>query len=222
MAASHPYISGAGSVASMVQHLRKSFPQSISSDTVKKLGLAPKNESYVINALQFVGIIDEDGNKTDKAAKTFSLHKDEDFESAFGEMVKAAYKDLFDLHGENTWALRKDDLITFFRQADQTSAVIGGRQVNLFLAFSALAGHGELQTKTKPSTQKYSEPKKKKKRAEKPLKNTSGNMQSENETPPLGQDFSLNVKVEINIPSDADAEAYDNIFASIRKHLMNG
>jgi hypothetical protein len=46
--ATHPYISGAGNVTQMVTQLRKSFPATISSETVKKLGLAPNNESYVI------------------------------------------------------------------------------------------------------------------------------------------------------------------------------
>jgi hypothetical protein len=42
--------------------LRKNFPAAITSDTVKKLGVAPNNESYVINALQLIGVIDEEGD----------------------------------------------------------------------------------------------------------------------------------------------------------------
>lgn len=76
---SHPYISGAGNIASMIDQLRKSFPASIDSSTVKKLGLAPKNESYVINCLQFIGIINDDGKRTEIGGKAFSQHKDEDF-----------------------------------------------------------------------------------------------------------------------------------------------
>ena len=75
----------------MVKHLRKSFPATISSETVKKLGLASKNESYVINALRFVGIIDKDGKKTVEAGKTFSIHKDEDFGKEFSKLVKKSY-----------------------------------------------------------------------------------------------------------------------------------
>ena len=58
--ATYPYISGAGNIAQMVTHLRKSFPNSITSETVKKLGLAPNNESYVISVLQYVGVIDSE------------------------------------------------------------------------------------------------------------------------------------------------------------------
>jgi len=123
----HPYISGAGNISQMVNHLRKNFPTTVSSDTVKKLSIAPNNESYVINALQFVGVIDEEGQKTDAAAKVFSIHKDEDFQTEFSSLVRSAYSELFDLYGEDVWALPKDDLIGFFRQSDQTSATIGSR-----------------------------------------------------------------------------------------------
>lgn len=63
MTGTHPYISGAGNISQMVTRLRNTFPQTVNSDTVKKLGIAPNNESYVINALQFIGIIDEEGKK---------------------------------------------------------------------------------------------------------------------------------------------------------------
>jgi len=98
MANTHPYISGAGNISQMIGHLRKSFPEKISSDTVKKLGLAPNNESYVINVLQFIGVINGEGKKTPEASSVFANHKDEDFSKSFGELVKKAYSTLFELH----------------------------------------------------------------------------------------------------------------------------
>lgn len=71
MADTHPYISGAGNVAQMIARLRKAFPASISAETVKKHGLAPNNESYVINVLQFIGVIDAEGKKTARGGQSF-------------------------------------------------------------------------------------------------------------------------------------------------------
>ncbi len=88
MADSHPYISGPGNIAQMVVQLRNSFPPSVTSDTVKRLGLASNNESYVINALQFVGVIDSDGKKTKEAADVFSHHKDEEFSASFKNLFQ--------------------------------------------------------------------------------------------------------------------------------------
>jgi hypothetical protein len=147
MADSHPYISGAGNIAQMVAHLRKSFPNSVTSETVKRLGLASNNESYVINALQFVGIIDEDGKKTKAGSDIFSKHKDEEFAKAFASLTQKAYSSLFELHGEESWNLDNDELITFFRQSDQTSDAIGRRQAQTFKIFAALSGHGDLPEK---------------------------------------------------------------------------
>ena len=219
--AAHPYISGAGNISQMVSHLRKNFPSNVTSDTVKKLSIAPNNESYVINALQFVGVIDEEGKKTEAAAKVFSLHKDEDFQSGFAQLVQSAYSAIFDLHGEEAWALEKDDLIGFFRQSDQTSSTIGGRQANTYLVFAALAGYGELPSLRKVSTGTKSS--KDAKPTAKPSKVSSKSAPTKVTIPSASSknDVAITVRVEINLPGDGTKETYDNIFKSIRENLMN-
>src|SRR5438552_3062090 len=112
----HPYISSSGPIIQTIGHLRRSFPVTVSADTLKKLGIAPKNESYLINILRFLSVINEEGKPTDRAAKTFNLHDDAEFQKAFGEIVKDAYVDLFALHGDLAWSLDTNALITFFRQ----------------------------------------------------------------------------------------------------------
>ena len=120
----HPYISGVGNVEQMIGFLRKNFPSTVTSDTVKKFSIASNNESYVINALQFIGVIDEQGKRTPKGHDVFVLGNDA-FPKAFGDLIHYSYKDLFDLRGEDAWTLSKDELIAFFRRSDKTSEVIG-------------------------------------------------------------------------------------------------
>jgi hypothetical protein len=114
MADNHAYVPAPGTIVPVINHLRKAFPNSITADTLKKLGFAPKNESYVLNVLRFLGLLDESGKKTDTANKIFSTHEDKAFSKSFSETVKKAYTQLFDLHGDKTWELDKDALITFF------------------------------------------------------------------------------------------------------------
>lgn len=218
--ATYPYISGVGNIAQMVTQLRKSFPATITSETVKKLGLAPNNESYVINVLQFIGVIDSEGKKTTDAAKVFSHHKDEEFSKHFGALVQKAYSGLFDLHGNNAWKLSNDDLITFFRQSDQTSAIIGGRQAGTFKVLAGLSGEGDLP-----------EPKQKPKNGEKAAKQSRPKAPSvvakptpSTDTKPIGdsQTLGLTVRVEINLPADGSKETYDAIFKSIKENLLGG
>lgn len=227
MASSHPYISGVGNISQMINHLRKTFPPTVDANTAKRLGIASNNESYVINALQYVGVIDDAGKKTDEASLAFSSHKDEDFQKQFEPMVKRAYSEIFDLHGDAAWELSKDELISFFRQADSTSSVIGTRQAGTFQVFAALAGHGELPSRREASKSKVSDNSK-----NKPSRATKRTTSSAAEKPAVGigiktdnldkkRDIGLTVRVEINLPSDGTKEIYDNIFKSIKENLLN-
>ncbi|GAA0709369.1 DUF5343 domain-containing protein [Dokdonella soli] len=224
--ATHPYISGPGNVAQMVTQLRKSFPNVITSETVKKLGIAPNNESYVINALQFVGVIDSEGKKTSSAAKAFSHHKDEEFSKEFASLVQEAYASLFELHGDNAWKLDSDELITFFRQSDQTSATIGGRQASTFKVLAGLSGHGDVP---EPKAKKVGNGAKAA-RASKPAQVKNESKPSPNagagsagfQRNSLGGGVALTVRVEVNLPADGTKETYDNIFKSIKENLLGG
>ena len=129
--ASHPYISGPGNISQMISYLRKNFPATVTSETVKKFGLASNNESYVINALQFLGLIDEEGKRTTEGHDILVL-SDDKFPAAFEGLVKKAYSDLFEIRGEDAWTMTKSELVGYFRTTDKTSEVIGGRQAGVF------------------------------------------------------------------------------------------
>jgi hypothetical protein len=45
----------------------------------------------------------------------------------FEAVVKEGYKELFALHADKTWTLDDGQLITFFRQNDQSSAIVARR-----------------------------------------------------------------------------------------------
>lgn len=175
MADKHPYVSGSGPIFQIVAQLRKSFPAGgITADTLKKLGLAPNNESYVINTLRFIGVIDDEGKKTKIASKVFSHHDDTAFQKAFGPLVKSAYSDLFSLHGDATWKLELDSLIQYFRSTDDTSAIVGRRQATTFQALSALSGYADVPATKQSSVKKKAAKatgKKHRRRLQRPRKN---------------------------------------------------
>lgn len=221
----HPYISGPGSVEQMIGFLRKNFPVTVTSETVKKFGLAPNNESYVINALQFIGVIDGDSKRTIKGHDAFVLGDDE-FSKSFESLVREAYKDLFDTRGEDAWSMNRRDLITYFRTTDKTSEVIGGRQAGLFQTFASLAGHPALASAGGPVSNK-SGPKQKTRQAKTRVSKAI------NVDPVLGSpiedvkvnesrsSMALTVRIEVNLPADGTQDTYDAIFKSIRMNLIN-
>ncbi len=221
--ASHPYISGAGNITQMIGFLRKNFPATVNSDTVKKFGVEPKNESYVINALHFIGVIDEEGKRTDRGHEVLATHDEEAFKKAFEGLVRDSYKDLFDLRSDDAWTMNKDALIGYFRSTDKTSDVIGTRQAALFQAFRTLAGHEQVSATTKAGgaskpVAKASSAKTMK--AKGPVHASAAVEPPVSITPPK-KDMALTVRIEINLPTEASAETYDNIFKSIKANLLN-
>jgi hypothetical protein len=219
MAEKHPYVSGSGGLVKAIQQLRNSLPSKIDAYILKKLGIAPKNESYLINVLKFLSVIDDDGTPTDEARATFSQHDDSAFGKKLSEMMKKAYSELFGLHGEKAWNLDNNALVTFFRQSDQTSAVVGSRQAMTFQTLAAFAGHGEV-----PSA-RQSTPRK----GKASIKKAKSSKQTEVPSPPSpntgtggGKDIGLTVRIEINLPEGGDQATYDRIFKSIRENLLNG
>jgi hypothetical protein len=219
MANKYPYVASAGPLVKTVEQLRKSFPKDVTSETLRKLGVAPQNESYVINILRFLNVIDEEGKKVDEKAKAFVQHQDDAFQQAFGEIVREAYAELFDLRGEEAWSMDRPSLTQFFRTSDHSTEIVGVRQAGTFQHLAALSGHGELRTVPQPKVAKKSQ-------SAKP-RSLASKEKNGNPPPPPGGGVNdarvgLTVRIEVNLPAEGDQETYDNIFRSIRKNLIDG
>jgi len=222
--ANHPYISGVGNITQMIGYLRKNFPATVTSETVKKYGLASNNESYVINALQFIGLIDEDGNRTEVGHEVLTTHDEAEFGTKFSDLIMNAYKDLFALYGEEeTWALPRPKLIGYFRQADKTSEIIGTRQAAVFQALRSIAGHEVLAESKAPAATKAPKTRAAATKVPKSKAAEAATVAAQTlSTPgkvPTKPGMALTVRIEINLPSEGSQETYDAIFKSIKANL---
>ena len=218
MADRHPYSPGPGGIAAAITQFRESFPATVTADTLKQLGIAPKNESYVINVLRFLGAIDSEGKQTDNAVTVFSHHNDADFQRDFEKMVTTAYADLFALHKDAAWGLDGDKLIAFFRNKDKTTDLVGRLQASTFQLLAGFAGHGTIPAPAGPKN-----PAKKsadKPKAEKPAAGKAANSNQQNGNGDK-RDIGLTVRIEVNLPPAGDQDTYDKIFRSIRENLLN-
>lgn len=221
----YPYITSGGLIQQTFQQFRKSFPAKVEAETLKKLGIASSNESFVIGILKFLHLIGEDNAKTPEGIKLFTSHKDEDFQKILTEAVQKAYAGLFELHGPEAWKLDKDALITFFRGTDGTSAIVGARQAVTFATLASLAGKRDEQVAVK-----FSAPKKagtpQAKTGAKVKPGTSKPAPAETSAPPHANPVfetgrvGLTVRIEINLPANGTQETYDNIFRSIRENII--
>ncbi|MCB2102049.1 MAG: DUF5343 domain-containing protein [Rhodobacterales bacterium] len=226
MAGKIPYISSGGPIVQAFTQFRRSFPAVIDASTLKKLGLASNNESYLINILRFLSLIDDEGKRTKIASEAFVLHKDDDFQNSLSDIVRTSYSEIFDLHDEDAWTLDDENLITYFRQTDQSTEIVGKRQALTFKALAGLSGKREL------SAPRTTNPKKTK--SESSNNNKRKNKSTKSDLTPEKADdvvhtstsknemgFGLTVRVEINLPSDGSQSTYDRIFKSIKENLID-
>lgn len=234
MADKHPYTSGPGGITQVVTQLRKAFPGTVTADTLKKLGIAPNNESYVLNVLKFIGVLDTESKKVSEATAVFNSHDMGEFQKGFGKLVEKAYHELFELHGPDAWSLDNNKLISFFRNHDETSDIVGRRQAATFQTLARLAGKITDDTPA-PAAAKLAQPSKKapspsKKAASAPATLGPAAVAPAPHPPaPVHSNCSqkdgavaLTVRIEINLPAGGDQSTYDAIFKSIRENLMNG
>lgn len=227
----YPYISGQGAVVQTFSQLRKGFPSKVDASYLHRFNIAPANESYVISILRFLGLIDEDGNRVEDKTEYF-FGNDDSFKSGLEGRLRMAYSQVFDEMGEEALDAPKDDLTHWFRASDKTSDIIGQRQASTFQTLAALAGHGDLPAcrygagkRTAPATP-GSAVKKTVAKKTTPKKQLEKPTDDDNDRDGIGggksgQDVGLTVRIEVNLPPGGDADTYDAIFASIRKHLMS-
>lgn len=229
----YPYISGQGALIAAFTQLRKGFPPRVDAGYLKRFNIAPANESYVISILRFLDLIDDEGNKVDDNTPFF--YGDEKlFNEGLEAAMRRAYAPLFGEMGDEALDADRTSLAHWFRASDRTTELVGGRQASTFLTLAALAGHGELParaTATKRTATNGTAPAKKaaakksatKKDAETP-KADGGTDDGDDEGKPKaknGHGVGLSVRIEVNLPPGGDADTYDAIFASIKKHLMS-
>ena len=227
MADKHPYVSSQGALRQVLDKLRKSFPTTLNADVLKKLDLAPSNESFIINIVRFLGLVDDAGARTDSAQQVFTLHDDPSFQKAFSEVVKTAYSDLLLHPRRNAWSSTEDQLIPFFRQTNQSSQLIGTRQANTFRVLASYAGHGAPLGDAKPTQPKRKSRAGDANRAKSVVPVGGGSKLnladlSPARPPNSNPNLALTVRIEINLPATGDQDTYDKIFKSIRENLLNG
>lgn len=144
-------------------------------------------------------------------------------------MIKRAYTELFKLHGDKAWTLEQNKLITFFRQTDQSSGLVGTLQAKTFSALASYSGHGvegttpDQKPRTKTEGKTTAARRKAKPESRERHKPEAESLADKERTDDeRRRDLALSVRIEINLPTAADQETYDRIFWSIKENLLNG
>lgn len=217
----YPYAQPISGLEQIIKHLRKSYLKEIDAKNLKSLGIAPNNESYIVNTLRSLGMFDSEGKAVEIARDVFVLSDDE-FGPGFAELVKKTYAKLFDLHSEDAWLLEKRQIINFFRTEDKSSELVGNRQADTFIKLAEIAQKRQpsaARTTITNNIRKKPENSKQKVGVQRPQAKV--NETSSATTRANDPGVALTVRIEINVPSDGDEATYDAIFKNIRKYLLD-
>jgi hypothetical protein len=180
--------------------------------------------------------LDSENKKTIAASPIFNKHDNSDFQQEFGQLVVASYHELFDLHGEDAWTLSIDKLISFFRNHDGTSDLVGKRQASTFQTLARISGkldEGVVTTAKSSLLNGGAKMAKKVSPVKKQIISAAAPVSAPITESPLLQptvqtksgdaaEVGLTVRIEINLPPGGDQATYDSIFKSIRENLLYG
>jgi hypothetical protein len=205
--ATYPYTSSQASIFQAFAQLRKNFPAKVDAEYLKRFGIAPANESYIIGILRFLDLIDDESGARVDNNTDFYFGTEEKFRAGLEKRLRDAYTHLFEEMGDEALTAEQATLTHWFRGSDKTSALVGQRQATTFQLLSALAGYGEVPSVKTPQPKKPAETKMAAKKT--PAKVAAATKHEESRSQRGGS------------TKDKDAGSVDAIFASIKKHLMS-
>jgi len=229
----HPYTTTIHGLDALINRLRHEFPDRVTPETLRTWSIGRSNESSLLATLRFVGVVDEDRHTLPQAREVFRASSDEVFTKAFATMVKEAYSELFEKHGDRAWTLSRDSLISFMREADHSSARVGDLQAVTFQALARHAGEGVVQIRTPSAAGRRQAVRSGGNGVERRSRGSGRGMADDGDGVRIvhaGSDPSNGARdsghassfvINIHLPVTEDPDVYDSIFRSLLNHLLN-
>lgn len=198
-----PYTQNTGSLTGVITAIgNHGIPGKFTTKELPVWGFKSSNDRSIVTVLRFIGFIDGSGAPSDlwKLART-------DPKRAVGVGARAGYAELFKTFPD---AHRKDAeaLTNFFKAKTSVADSIVKQMVG---TFKALAQYGNFETQEDQATVDPDPAPTAPQSPAVQIPITSGGS-------PAG--MTVNLNVELVVPTDATGEVYDKFFAAMRKHLL--
>ncbi|MGB3795190.1 MAG: DUF5343 domain-containing protein [Alteraurantiacibacter sp.] len=198
----YPYTQNTGNLISVIKDIGKhGKPDKFTTKELPIWGYKSSNDRSIISVFKFIGLIDSTGTPTDRwmLARTNP-------ESATGEGVQDGYSEIFKTFSEAQDATA-DQLTNFFKAKTE----VGEAGIKAMVStFRALAEYGEFVGVKKHSNNDES----------KDESETAAQTKIEVPIDSSSPGMTVNLNVELVVPTDATGDVYDKFFAAMRKHLM--
>ena len=198
--AEYPYILNTGSLKSFLESIPKiGIPDKINTNTLPMLGYKSTNDRPIVKILRFVDFIDAKGVPTQNYINFRDTSK---AKIVMANAIRKAYSDLFKMYPD---AHKKDDetLKNFFRPTTKAGEQVVERMVDTFKALCSFA-HFEA-TAVESKAEEYAKVEKME------LKGTQV----------LPSGITLNLNIQLVLPTTDDASVYDKIFKALKEHILS-
>jgi hypothetical protein len=176
-------------------------PGRVTQKYLKSLGYTSSNDWAIRTILEFVKFIDH--NKPTDFFKSFRDTRKA--RSIMAQALRENYADLFQL-STNPCQMSDDDLENFFRTATGRGGRTLGATVSTFKVMCSFADFGAPAVPTPTPTPTPSPTPMPTPLVQVPVTREGG--------------VTLNVNIRLELPATQDADVYDKIFKSLRKHLL--
>ena len=178
-----------------------------------KIGTSSRAESYVLNVVQnlrAVGLIDDGGKPTDLAAK---LRNDNRYSEACKEIIQSVYPSELTQFGYTSSQRR--EIQEWFLVSAGLSETTARKKAAFYRILVSEIDPNELLGSNEDDLEEKPQDEADEAESKKVVKPKKVDLDSNQ------KNIILTVRMEINLPSGADAETYDNIFKSIKENLLN-
>jgi hypothetical protein len=204
----YPYTQNTGSLLSVIKAIGShGVPNKFTAKELPVWGFKSSNDRNISNVLKFIGFLDNSGIPQDGWTRART-----DAPSAVAAGVRAGYAELFqtfpDAHRKDTEALTN-----FFKAKTTVGDAVVKQMVSTFRALAQFGNFDAADAAAEgPDELKSSEA-----LSQSPIKHSTALVSGI----PSAKGMTINLNIELSVPTDSTGEVYDKFFSAMKKHLLD-
>jgi hypothetical protein len=179
------------------------IPPKVNRNWLKSAGFTSGNDSYIISVLRFIGFADSSNSPTELWTKYKSP---QEAGAILAQAIRSGYSDLFNLYRDAN-NKDQDTLYAYFSTTGKAKNTVN-YMVNTFSNLCALA---DFKAETPPTIESGI------------VETPSPPLMPSSPTQVLGKGYTpeIHINIQLHLPATTDPAIYDNLFKSMKKHLLS-
>jgi hypothetical protein len=204
--AEFPYTPQPARIPKFFDHIQAArVPPRVTHKYLVAAGFKSSNDRYLIPLLRTLGFIDGSGQPTETWQE---YRKKDQAKGVMGSAIRMAYSGLFEMY-EDAWRKDREALNNYF----SGETTVGETTVDLIVrTFNTLCDRADFAASQEPSAAVARKP-----ASARPLGSREVVVQGTSGA----ADMTINLNIQLQLPPTQDAEVYDKLFESMKKHLLS-